>query len=270
MKSEEGPEKWLLQLTIHRVCGILFYDRYSRDDLAILSVSGPHYSENKRSNEKWEEKGNRSMGKRLIILVCSMLIVLSGHSAVRGQQNAYIVVHAINPEGIEISSIEGMNKYSISVYDGNSLIGFSGYNSKTTNRPIGISPGTHSITAIFNGITGRETITIEPNEIKIITFLFDRTEFDLAGYLDNFQGSSEEMSRAESWDAPGSEFASEVSPDPFNPCVDLSVGADKIDPNLPMWFSWEANGGASVLLNSTQFRLNAKATSERGIVKCCG
>ena len=179
IKSEVRPEKWLSQLTIHRVYGILFYDRHSRDDLAILSVSGPHYSENKRSNGKREEKGNRSMGKRLIILVCSMLIVLSGHAAVRAQQNAYIVVHAVNPEGVEIASIEGMSQNSVEIYDGNTLIGYGAYNAETHNQAIQISSGSHTIKVKFNGITMEQNINLSEGETQVLTFTFRRAGFDM-------------------------------------------------------------------------------------------
>ena len=37
---------------------------------------------------------------------------------------SYVIVHALNPEGIEIGSIEGMNPHCVEIYDGDTLIGY--------------------------------------------------------------------------------------------------------------------------------------------------
>jgi triacylglycerol esterase/lipase EstA (alpha/beta hydrolase family) len=89
-------------------------------------------------------------------------------------QGTYIVVHAHSPEGKEIASIQGMSQGSVGIYDGNTLIGYGAYNAQTHNKPIAISLGNHTIKAVFNGMTKEQTITLNPNETKVVTFVFER------------------------------------------------------------------------------------------------
>lgn len=104
---------------------------------------------------------------------------------------AYIIVHVHNPEGIEIASIEGMNQYDVEIYDGDTLISYGTYDSSSHNKLISISSGSHTIKAKFNGMTKEQTISINNNETKEITFTFERTEFDLEGYLKSISDSGE-------------------------------------------------------------------------------
>ncbi len=175
---------------------------------------------------------------------------------------SYIVVHAVNPEGIEIASIEGMNLYSVPIFDGDKLIGFSGHDAETTNRVIKISPGTHTIRAIFNGITKEQTVTLIPNEIRTITFTFDRNNFDLAGYFDSIGGSFVDISQEATWVTGDNQWVDEISPDPFNAGIWLWVEAWKLNQERPMTFSWKANGESNIILNSTQFKIRTKAKVE--------
>lgn len=87
-------------------------------------------------------------------------------------ETSYIIVHAHNPEGVEIASIEGMSQSSVEIYDGGTPIGYGAYNAETHNIPIAISPGTHTIKAEFNGMTKEQTITLNPGETKVVTFTF--------------------------------------------------------------------------------------------------
>jgi len=68
-------------------------------------------------------------------------------------EGTYIIVHCHNPEGKEIASIQGMSQNSVEIYDGDTLIGYGAHNAETHNKPIEISPGTHTIKAKFNGMT---------------------------------------------------------------------------------------------------------------------
>ncbi|MDD5531054.1 MAG: hypothetical protein PHX21_13635, partial [bacterium] len=104
-------------------------------------------------------------------------------------QATSIIVHCHNPEGREIASIQGMNGMVI-IFDGDTVIGYGANNSETHNKPITISSGTHTIKATFNGMTKEETITLNPNETRTITFTFDRTEWSLGEFLSELGGSN--------------------------------------------------------------------------------
>ncbi|MDD5531147.1 MAG: alpha/beta hydrolase, partial [bacterium] len=91
-------------------------------------------------------------------------------------QQTSIIVHCHNPEGVEISSIQGVGQNSVKIYDGDAFIGYGAYNSETHNKPLTISSGTHTIKATFNGMTKEETVTLNPGEINTVTFSFDRVE----------------------------------------------------------------------------------------------
>lgn len=86
-------------------------------------------------------------------------------------QAAYIIVHAHNPEGVEIASIQGMGphwEYSVGIYDGEWSIGHGASSAENHNKPIWISSGTHIIKVKFNGMTKEQTVTLTPNETKIL------------------------------------------------------------------------------------------------------
>ena len=92
-------------------------------------------------------------------------------------QESYIIVHALNPEGVEIASIEGMGQSSVEIFDGPNLIGYAPYNDKTHYVPIPIAPGTHTIRAVFNGMTQEQVITLDPVETREVVFTFERTNY---------------------------------------------------------------------------------------------
>jgi hypothetical protein len=94
-------------------------------------------------------------------------------------QESYITIHALNPEGVEIASIEGMDPYCVEVFDGENLIGYAPYDAETHNIPITIEPGAHTIKAVFNGITNSQNIVLDAGETREVTFRFKRTEFDI-------------------------------------------------------------------------------------------
>ena len=124
------------------------------------------------------------------ILIFSFILLNFGLVRAENIRGSHIIVHALNPEGVEIASIQGMNPYSVEIYDGDTLIGYGAHNEDTHNRPISISPGTHTIKVKFNGITLSQDIALQEGESEIITFVFERTEIhtSLASLLDN-QGS---------------------------------------------------------------------------------
>jgi hypothetical protein len=98
---------------------------------------------------------------------------------VTSEDASYIIVHALNLEGIEIASIEGMAPHCVGVYDGDTLIGHSAHNEETCNQPIAISHGAHTIKVVFNGIELNQNINIQEGETIVITFTFSRTIYDL-------------------------------------------------------------------------------------------
>ena len=176
-------------------------------------------------------------------------------------KTSYIIVHALNPEGVEIASIEGMNPYSVPIYDGETLIGFSPYNAESYSRPIPISSGTHTIKAKFNGIVKEQTINLNPGEIKELTFTFKRTEFNFANVLDNIGGSYKNISQSGT-KLPIHIKINDISSDPFQTGVWLSVYATKIDENADAKFAWKAKAEAKVVLNSRRFEINFQAEAE--------
>ena len=89
---------------------------------------------------------------------------------------SYIIVHALNPEGIEIASIEGMNTHCVEIYDGDTLIGYGAHDNETHNKPIAISPGGHTVKAVFNGMTESKNINIVGGNTQQLFFIFSRTE----------------------------------------------------------------------------------------------
>lgn len=124
-------------------------------------------------------KIRRGHGLRIAVVIM-MALVLLPFSVIQAQaQTSYIIVHADNPEGVEISSIQGMSQNSIEIYDGDALIGYGAYSAETHNRPMAISNGSHTIKAKFNGIELKQNVDLSPSETKALTFTFDRTESDL-------------------------------------------------------------------------------------------
>ncbi|MFA4888480.1 MAG: hypothetical protein WC628_02745 [Candidatus Omnitrophota bacterium] len=107
-----------------------------------------------------------------------------------------IIVHCHNPEGKEIASISGMSQNCVEIFDGNAAIGYSAYNPETHNRAKAISVGTHTIKAKFNGITKEQNINLNPNETKVLTFIFTRTSI-AATTLFNLSGSYSNTDRFE-------------------------------------------------------------------------
>jgi len=111
------------------------------------------------------------------IVLVSLLVSLLPIRLAQGQPEiSYIIVHALNPEGIEIASIQGVGQGSVPIYDGETLIGYGAYSDETHYRRIPISPGPHTIKVKFNGITIEQNININEGETQVLTFTFTRTE----------------------------------------------------------------------------------------------
>jgi hypothetical protein len=127
--------------------------------------------------------------------IVTILMVLLSHSlcALGSQvepEMSYIIVHVINPEGVEIASIEGIRGGWLGIYDGETLIGNAAYSYETHNQPITISPGNHTIKVEFNGMGKEQNITLEPGASKHVTFTFDRTTCDIQTLLSRSGGGS--------------------------------------------------------------------------------
>jgi len=105
-------------------------------------------------------------------------------------QSAYIVVHAHNPEGVEIASIQGMDPYCVQIYDGDSPIGYGAYNAETHGKPIKILAGAHTIKVKFNGITLEQNVNLNPNETQSLIFTFERTSVNILSYFDFNESNS--------------------------------------------------------------------------------
>jgi PKD repeat protein len=113
-------------------------------------------------------------GLMLILLIAS---VFGGLSPAKGTEGvAYIIVHALNPEGIEIASIEGISPWDVRIYADGYWIGIGAHDNETYNRPILVNPGNHTIEIEFNGMTLKQDIHLAPGETKILDFEFPRVE----------------------------------------------------------------------------------------------
>ena len=118
-----------------------------------------------------------------ILMLCITFLILG--ASLPSNVRASIMVHAHNPEGVEIASIEGMNPLSVKIYDGDTFIDYGANNAQTHNKPIYIPAGTHTIKVIFNKISKELTFNINENETKKLIFTFERTEFDLFSAIIN-------------------------------------------------------------------------------------
>jgi len=125
--------------------------------------------------------------KSIMAIVFVSLILFSGSisPAKVVSETSYIIVHAHNPEGVEIASIQGVDQNSVGIYDGDTLIGYGAHDVASHNQPITISSGSHTIKVIFNGITLEQEIDIDANETQILTFTFTRTEFNHKEFLNS-------------------------------------------------------------------------------------
>jgi hypothetical protein len=97
--------------------------------------------------------------------------------------SSHLVIHVHNPEGIEIASIAGMEPNCVEIYDGDTLIEYGAHNEETHNKPIEVSPGTHTIKVKFNGMTKEQVVTVNPDETEEVTFIFDRRVWDFRDLL---------------------------------------------------------------------------------------
>ncbi len=125
--------------------------------------------------------------KKLVLLL-GMLIVLSSFVLA---QDSYIVVNAVNPEMIEIGSIEwrvigeGFFDFWIEIYDGADFLGYGAYDKQTANTPIAVSSGAHTIRVDFNGMSIEKIVNLDPGKTERLVFIFDRTEFNISQVLND-------------------------------------------------------------------------------------
>jgi hypothetical protein len=102
-----------------------------------------------------------------------------GKNQVSAQESvSYIIVHALNREGVEIASI--LYPSSVEIYDADTLIGYGAHNEETCNKPIAVSPGGHTIKVKFNGMELSQFIDILVGQTEILTFIFARTTASIA------------------------------------------------------------------------------------------
>lgn len=93
---------------------------------------------------------------------------------------AYIIIHAHNPEGIELGSIARSGDYleidSVKIYANDTFIGYGAYDYITHNQSIAISPGIYIIKVTFNGMKQEKTVNLQEGKTEVLTFTFNRTE----------------------------------------------------------------------------------------------
>jgi hypothetical protein len=97
-------------------------------------------------------------------------------------EDGYLLAHAHNPEGKEISGIGWGGFGNASIYIDGILSGISG-------SPITLSPGHYSVQCRFNNlISGSQEVDIISGETSELIFSFDRTEIDVTvGYRLGYQ-----------------------------------------------------------------------------------
>lgn len=138
-----------------------------------------------------------------IVLMSLLILSLSFSAAQVQSQTSYIIVHALNPERVEIASIEGIDSYCVEIYDGDALIGYGAHDNETYNKPIQIPPGAHTIKVKFNGMTLEQDINLELGETKILVFIFARTTFNL---IERIGSCYIESSISGGWSGPSSKI----------------------------------------------------------------
>jgi len=87
-----------------------------------------------------------------------------------------IIVHCHNPEGKEIDSIQGVVSGSVAILDGIRTIFSMAINAEIHGVPLKISPGIHTIKAVFNGMTLQQEISLQSGQTQMLTFTFPRVE----------------------------------------------------------------------------------------------
>lgn len=100
-----------------------------------------------------------------------------------GDETAQIVVHAVNPEGVEIGSIMGLNEYGVPyvrIYKDGVFVGYSIENEGECNQSITVPSGNHTIAVRFNGITKIQNISIDENVTRSLVFFFEREKTDIS------------------------------------------------------------------------------------------
>jgi hypothetical protein len=140
-------------------------------------------------------------------LIALIAFLLSFSVAQAQSGTSYIIVHALNPEGIEIASIEGMDSHCVEIYDGDILIGYGAHDNETYNKPIAISSGAHTIKVKFNGMELSQDINLQEGETRILTFTFERTEIE--GILS--QSMSDSAREVEKHEGPTSVWGGSIS-----------------------------------------------------------
>jgi pimeloyl-ACP methyl ester carboxylesterase len=187
------------------------------------------------------KKAVQSLKPCSLIALIAFLLSFSVAQAQSG--TSYIIVHALNPEGIEIASIEGMDSHCVEIYDGDILIGYGAHDNETYNKPIAISSGAHTIKVKFNGMELSQDINLQEGETRILTFTFERTEIE--GILS--QSMSDSAREVEKHEGPTSVWGA------------VSVG--KTTPNrfyaiMPISYSVGEGGGLRTLESSATWTLS--------------
>jgi len=123
--------------------------------------------------------------RKITFLALIILPNLLCPSRLLAQESAFLRVHALNPEGVEIASIEGMNGSQVAIYDNDSHIGYGIATRDDAARILYLSPGAHSIKVEFNGMAEIQDVFLEKGQAASLVFTFPREEFDIIGLLNN-------------------------------------------------------------------------------------
>ncbi len=106
----------------------------------------------------------------------------------QGYGTSHIIAQAVNPEGIEITTIEGVSTESVEFFDGDTFIGY-GAGPEECGTWISLPAGVHTIRATFNGMTRRKDVYLPADEVTVVTFVFERKEVDLVSHLNSISVS---------------------------------------------------------------------------------
>jgi hypothetical protein len=116
----------------------------------------------------------------------------------------YIVVHVHNPEGKELADLEGVGLSDVALFRDDINFADGYYTKDASKMSFLIEPGNHTFKATFNGMSQEQNVTINANETKALTFVFERTEFDLRALLNRVYGGDSVVSYTQDFPALGS------------------------------------------------------------------
>jgi len=150
-----------------------------------------------------------------------LLLALLNSELLRAQGDSYIIVHVVNPEGVEIASIKGLSSIyhnEVDIYIDDQCCCSGIRREEDCNWQWYIPPGEHIIKVKFNGKTLEESVNITPEETKRLVFVFPREEIDIKSML--YSSCTDSFSDSFQWTCVFFGTTLRTAWDHFDPSVD--------------------------------------------------